>query len=863
VKQAIAKNVLPADTDGSKLATRADLVVGAYGGQQAYQDANKPAAVSVVSAKATGVKTVTVTFDRDVDTTKATLALTKGTAAVATTATFADDKKSATLTLTDTTLRAGDYTVTLGGLDASAIKTATGTFTAQDESVQKIDFVSSSDTIALSQNASVTVKATNQYGEAASFSTGSYTVILGTGGTAKLTKLTDGNIKITFDDRTIGGSAAQSNVSVIPVNIYFNDTHVSASKNFTVGVAPFISKAELGAVSYSNGGTAISKKGENATFDLNVYDQYGSLIGWDDPNFDKSKVQVLFTPYETNLTSNVDNYNNDGVTPQVRVSLLNNLDKSGDYTAQVLYQGASATTKISVKSVAVATKVAIGDLNDVVASGDTDVYIPVMAYDEAGNQLSTDDLTSDQNIARIHVTVSGATADATIMNSGDHKGSIHISNVTAPSKSVISVTAYIAEVNANSTATKQYTVADVRVPDHLKIATEPAKKMVAGAFTKFAVQTIDQYGKSQDSYAVVDTNGNMVTGITPATVGSNVYYYTRITPISGSATQFITSDNDQPRDPYAGTGMYTDTINFKNFSAITGSNGSVKNDAFDASNNTYRLVTKAGATDSGFKAELVKVVNNVETVVDTQTRPIGAYTSSDSLTYTMNSVPALLNTIDSGVVPSGGVSWVNNDGTTGSFTADQLKAGTSKLGRELTVSATNAAGDVVALPKSIVSVGSSNTSVAQVVYVDNTATTGYTQAYVIGNKAGTANVTVSFKAADGSIKTASTAITVKNDALTIDHITAGNTKVQSVGTGADAWNTMDIQVFDNYGVKYEKQDALHYNSLLGVIWSVSNVKNGTASIDNNGKITGTSGTTFDLIATAPSGKSATTPVKIN
>ncbi|REE83901.1 S-layer family protein [Paenibacillus taihuensis] len=36
VKQAINKKILPEETDGSKLATRADLVVGAYGGQQAY-----------------------------------------------------------------------------------------------------------------------------------------------------------------------------------------------------------------------------------------------------------------------------------------------------------------------------------------------------------------------------------------------------------------------------------------------------------------------------------------------------------------------------------------------------------------------------------------------------------------------------------------------------------------------------------------------------------------------------------------------------------------------------------------------------------------------------------------------------------
>ncbi|WP_135546849.1 S-layer homology domain-containing protein [Paenibacillus cymbidii] len=37
VKQAIDKKVLPEDTDGAKLATRSDLVIGSYGGQQVYE----------------------------------------------------------------------------------------------------------------------------------------------------------------------------------------------------------------------------------------------------------------------------------------------------------------------------------------------------------------------------------------------------------------------------------------------------------------------------------------------------------------------------------------------------------------------------------------------------------------------------------------------------------------------------------------------------------------------------------------------------------------------------------------------------------------------------------------------------------
>ena len=75
------------------------------------------------------------------DTDKAKIALTKGHVDVATTTKFADDKRSATLTLTDTSLRAGDYTTTVSGLDAAAVDKTTATFTAVDEVVKNIEFV--------------------------------------------------------------------------------------------------------------------------------------------------------------------------------------------------------------------------------------------------------------------------------------------------------------------------------------------------------------------------------------------------------------------------------------------------------------------------------------------------------------------------------------------------------------------------------------------------------------------------------------------------------------------------------------------------------------------------------------------------
>ncbi|UJF32984.1 S-layer homology domain-containing protein [Paenibacillus hexagrammi] len=135
VKQATGLGIHPAGKAGDTAADRSDLVTSSYATNEQIKPTTPetPAAeqtpVSVKSAQASSDnKKITVTLDGEVDTTKATLALTKGTASVQTTVAWASDKKSATLTA-DSALDAGDYTVTLGGLDASQVKTAAASFT--------------------------------------------------------------------------------------------------------------------------------------------------------------------------------------------------------------------------------------------------------------------------------------------------------------------------------------------------------------------------------------------------------------------------------------------------------------------------------------------------------------------------------------------------------------------------------------------------------------------------------------------------------------------------------------------------------------------------------------------------------------
>jgi hypothetical protein len=120
VKQAGQFHLLPVGADGSALATRADLVGGAYAAKEAVSNSDigepLPDNISIVSAKATDAKTVQVSLSQKVNTAKASLTVAQGGVIVPTNTSWSMDGTTATLTVTGAALSGGDYTVTLSGL---------------------------------------------------------------------------------------------------------------------------------------------------------------------------------------------------------------------------------------------------------------------------------------------------------------------------------------------------------------------------------------------------------------------------------------------------------------------------------------------------------------------------------------------------------------------------------------------------------------------------------------------------------------------------------------------------------------------------------------------------------------------------
>ncbi|GFZ97516.1 hypothetical protein GCM10008018_49700 [Paenibacillus marchantiophytorum] len=854
VALALELKLLPAGADskfgGQANATRDLLLTGAYEAKAQYV---APGKIAVTSAKATGVQKVTVSFNKPVDTDKATLTLKKGSVEVAVNKKFADDKKSVELTLKDNAkIGAADYTVTLGGLDAASVGTAEAKFTGEAEVLKSIDFGTASDTIAQSEKARVKILAKNQYGENTSLSAGSFTAVT-SGFDSSITKDNTGTLVITIDTAKLNGTNPTTlpGSTMIPVYVYENDSRISAQKTFKLGTAPFVSKVEFGTVKYGEGKTGLSASGDVATIPVTEFDQYGNPVAKDSKAV--SNENVIVTPYAEKVKAEYDDFDHDNFG-EVRVSLTGNVETSGDYTITIYAGSSSATAKVSVKSTKLATKIAFGEFTGTLAEGDTtkDQYIPIDAYDADGNKLSADDIVSEDNLKRINVsatgvalTKAGVDGNVEIVKSGEHKGQIYLNKVTGINGNSAYFTAYIATAGANSYVNKSIKIDRVRTPDAFKVDTEADKKGINGASDDFKILVVDQYGSTMDSVGTVNEGGNTVT--------YQVY-------VEATATKTKDASNvDQAT--FLKINGQTDNTVATDLTGEVGSKDQTYTSAQFAKFNKGFNFTATGTTGNGgkveFKATLQKHLSSDAAGkwrdVSSISRDYTYLSNTADLTYSVNSITTLFAAKDSGIVPT-----------------DKKVAADSTVAKKIAVTAKDSSGNTVHLPNDrIVSVTSSSYDAA---FADIVGTPGTATGWVLGNKAGTANVNVIYQTIKGDQKQTSVAITVKSDAVVVDKFTAGNSSkdfLLSATTPLTAAELIDLKVVDNYGIEYKTTKITSFYNLIGVSYVLEKVdkaagKVGIVTVDyKTGVIAGAElGDILTLKAVSANGKSVTTFVTV-
>lgn len=855
VAAAFESGLLGEEVDYTKPATRSELVEAAYGAKQALDNAAKPAKASIQSVKAAGSRTVEVALDRDVDTGKAILTLTKGGDPVAADTKWSDDKTTAVLTLKQSKVSEGEYTVTLGGLDASQIATASKRFVGENEVVKKLEFVLAADTIAKSKKAIAPFRALNQYGENASVSPADFTVT--TPNFASTVKK-DGNgmLFVSMDtSAALDGSAVFPNTTVVPIYLVENDSRLSIGHTFKLGSEPFIQKLELGDVKYTSDKKELTAMGETATIPVAMYDQYGNPVGYDSKNPGDWVTNMFTTPYLDRLKGEFGDFDNDNFG-EWKLSLTGRVEKSEELDVRVQIEGASASAKVKAGSARLVTKIEFGtpsgSLNE---AEEKDVFIPIVGYDESGKPLTADELVEDENYNKINVTAShvigtGKDGKVTILKHGPYKGQLHITGVKEGVKAGSSAIfgAYLtSSAGNNSYVTIHIPIERIRVPDKIGVATANAPK-TAGGSAGFKLVVYDQNGKQLDKLPAVTENGRTVT--------YDVYVeYKGTNGAHGEGdNQLKITRND--RFGYATSDVYTagsaPTI-------YAGSDVQFFNNTF-----SFGVTSTAAGAGSGekleYKASLRKTVEGGSpTVISTAARSI-AYIdgAAADLTYTVSKPTAMYGIKDSVVL-----------------TSDQMTLDAGIMRKAISVSAKDSAGDTVVLPNSgIVSVTSSVYSVAQAKSSSSAGGTGY----VLGYTPGKAPLNVAYRTLNGELRMANVEAEVKEDTPVISRMTSiamdtiRSTDLFNKAVFNKAWQFMRLTLVDQYGVSYGTTNINAYAKITGVMYVLEvddPADEGLIAVSNDGETKGditfaselAPGTHYFTVTAYANGKSASTYIR--
>jgi len=864
--QALIDNGVEFPTNYTAAATRGQLVEVTFTVDE-IKHPPVPAKVSVESAKATGVFKVEVKLDKAVDTDKATLALTKGTSKVSSTTKWNDDKKSATLAL-DTRISAGEYTVTLNGIDKETIDKATFTFTAEDETVKSLEWVNASDTLPYSRYAAIEVRAENQYGEASSLGASNFTALV-SGVSQTVKKNAAGNLIFTAD--VAGTAGVTQGNGLIPVTVYLISSNVTITKNFKVGTVPLLSKIEVVDVTYSNKNTnKLSAQGDTAKVALKLYDQNGNplvknqFVPYGTPSVlevNPSSINPVITPFEQNLevvktgsggnSIAVEDLFDDNDDAAITVNLKNKIDKNADFTVNIYGGTSSATATVSVGAANLATKIEIDTSNVTLAANDGSVVIPVIAYDANDNKLSAQDIADNAAMSPSRFTFTASNGVASIVQTGKDKGKLRVtfnSHTNSIYNSVGSKVYISGQINQSLTNTYVQTsinVADARYADRI-VAKDYAPKAILGASDKLEFQLKDQYNSdiADLSYASFASANGQVSEyrvvVEVTTTGSGV----TATPI-GTPTSSST--------PAAGTIQYIYAY-----------------DDFDQFNSGFTLGSTSGQVGKvTIKSTIQKRTAPAADFSDytaTTTRSFEAIKSDTKLTYSLETIGDLFAAQDK---------FTGNSAVTGTDpgqAGDNLKpydtGVSSKFAKKLSVIAKDPSGDKVKLPENFVeSITASDPTILDVARHDGTlATPPVHDGYIIGNKAGTATVNAVVYTNLGNTVYLSQQVTVKADTIVVDSIKGDNDN----GSYADITTLIGqhahqlfnkLIVKDQYGIEYENATISQYQAVLGVRYIVETVS-GTGKVTINpvtGQITAIeSGVKeFEITAVAPNGKSAT------
>ncbi|MBE1447324.1 S-layer homology domain-containing protein [Paenibacillus sp. OAS669] len=871
---------------GTTAATRDLLVLSSYEAKHQYKaDFNGKYAIN--SFKATNFNELTLELngpltEEAAKTFKIELKKDGNTLSSGYTTKWSDDKTKAVLTF-DTKFQESKFDVTISGVSNIDDTAKTSSVTTTKEKVTKIDFLTASDTIPLAvdkdgkllHKVRIDFKATNQYGQKASFNASQFDI-----------RVSDGSFSTIAGEQAINLSqdSKQERNDRINITIMHEDSQINFSKLFTVGDKAIVSKIDVGDL-LNSAGNKVDYLEANTTgyLSFKAYDQYGLRV--EDKDLLNDGVTVNPTDRDLEVGNDdkdafVDNVIGDDAA-DLKIRSVKNEEKK--ITVSIFARGGQSVTKdITIKASKVPATVEFGSYNytlaenDVITndeSVDNKFYVPVIFKDSKGEQLSPQEVVDAFNDDKIDVRSSSGIdldKDNEIAKTGAHKGQIAIKGVGRKGTATLTVTLKdLPNVRANTTIQ----VGDAREASEIKFSTLPKKQMVSARDGKTVVD-------NELKFKIYDQNG------TEMKFNNNDEYnyfvrlsYTLDGSVAGAEKTYLASKQKNADDtrtdvfPSEATkvvdknGVVTKNVYAKEYDLMSSDDMKGKNDWENFFDKSFKIYSNPGAPEASYtvKAELFKYdkkktkadavsvdskSQNVEVIDPTKT--------SNKLTYEVYLDKGVNNTI------LASADYLNLDKTVytsnGSVSqATYVNDNYNKLGKELKVRAKNSSGEEVKVPNLITSVSSSNRSVAD--FPNGKPN------FVFGLIAGTSQLNVVFTNAKNESQSATLNLTTKNESPSVASIslkkTGKDVERSVLNSGVYLWDKQlaeKITVKDQYGdeivsefapgAKGEENKATdqflvkdgdigkNHIDVLGISFYVSDIvlrdKNGT---DNDVKIT--------------------------
>lgn len=828
--------------EGASPVTRYELALAAYEARNLFLAGKVPDRVSILNAQATGAKKVTVWLNKEVDTDKAKLVLTKDGSVRSGDTEWAKDKMSATIRL-DQKLTQGKYQVKLSGLAEDTVNNALAEFTAQDERLTSLQFAASSDILPQSK-VDVAFKAANQFGEESDWTASNFRIEVGSANVKAIPLAGKQAFQLDLSRHPKGAP-----VSVILLPNQMTADTMPVSKLFTVGDPPIVSKVELGDLKFF-GSDQTLKPGGRAYLLFFAFDQYGFRISDTDLlNGERGITAVFSEPgvFSDNPSmGKLFDYDNDGypdlsieVSPDVKVGKEVNLMM---FTR--LY-GQQTSVKLKVKAAQMPVSVEF-DFSDTLTVGDEDVYIPIIVKDEEGNALSPSQIVDAETSGLIQVVSSGhlvPEADpqfrtdysvnpninrkVAVQANGPERGKIRIARATGAGQALVNVILPLTGKNAQLNVYVEQP--QVRVPASVKMDGDNSILLLPGKEQQVKFKILDQYGDQFNS-ALPDYKVE--------------YKLERTAGEEGAVTT-------------------------KGAAALSDGNSTVRSEINNSSGKGVTLVADPIKTGSyRLSASLIKVDASGASIgiLSSASAIAEVFGGSQTLTYEMELDDTLF---------AAGKYYYEHKEITSVTDSTYLLNHRDVFAREIEISAKDQQGRNVTLPSGIIRrIGSSD---PDLIGDDDVSR-------IIGLDAGKATVTVIFDTPTGA-QMLSKEVEVKNERPAIQEIKAdksANVIDSNLLNGLLPWDEKlmkKVTVKDQYGNSFANDKITEYNDLFGITFLIGDIHYQTNTspdikdkiyIDSSNRIVYTLGSNagdnniidFTLTAVAPNGKTYSTFITV-